>query len=87
MAATGVYFRYYTTRAHPSGGLRRSIRGAGWPRSAFLMTRSDFQKKSSSEAIPNLARNTPRKVYIPGHQDFATQVPAHLSDVSALAAR
>ena len=44
MAATRVYVRYYTSRTHPAGGLGRSIRGAGWPRSAFGMTRSDFQK-------------------------------------------
>ena len=64
MPATRASIRYYTTRTHPAGGLRRSIRGAGWPRSAFGMTRSDFQKNSSSEQIPNLALNTPRKVYV-----------------------
>ena len=69
MAATGVYFRYYTTRTHPAGGRVRSIRGAGWSRSAFVMTRSDFQKKSSSRPIPNLAWNTARKVY-PWTGDF-----------------
>ena len=63
MAATTACIRYYTTRTHPAGGLGRSIRGAGWPRSAFLMTRSDFQKNPSSEQTPNLAWNTARKVY------------------------
>ena len=74
MAATGVCFRYYTTRTRPCGGRVRSIRGAGWPRSTFVMTRSDFQKKSSSEATPNLAPNTARKVYvcIPGHDNLAS---------------
>ena len=74
MAATSVCVRYYTSRSDPCGGLRRSIRCAGWPRSAFLMTRSDFQKKSSSEATPNLGWNTARKVYvcIPGQDNFAS---------------
>ena len=79
-AATRVSVRYYTTRTHPAGGLGRSIRGAGWPRSAFGMTRSDFQKYSMSEQIPNLAWNTPRKVYIPGHEILTTWVPTHLLD-------
>ena len=69
MAATRASVRYIS-RTHPAGGLRRSIRGAGWPRSAFLMTRSDFQKKSSSRPIPNLAWNTVRKVYGPWTGDF-----------------
>ena len=72
MAATRVCIRYYTSRTHPCGGLRRSIRGAGWPRSAFGMTRSDFQKKSSSRPIPNLAWNTARKVYILGQEILKT---------------
>ena len=70
MAATTASIRYYTTRAHPCGGRVRSIRGAGWPRSAFGMTRSDFQKDSSSAPIPNLAWNTGRKVYDPWTGDF-----------------
>ena len=70
MAATRVSVRYYTSRTHPAGGLGRSIRGAGWPRSAYLMTRSDFQKDSMSEATPNLAWNTARKVYDPWTGDF-----------------
>ena len=41
------------------------------PRSAFVMARSDFPKKSSSEAIPNLALHTPRKVS-PGHDNFTS---------------
>ena len=44
------------------------------------MTRSDFQKKSSSEQIPNLALNTPRKVYILGQEILTTWVPTHLLD-------
>ena len=36
------------------------------------MTRSDFQKDSMSEATPNLAWNTARKVYIPGQDNFAS---------------
>ena len=44
------------------------------------MTRSDFQKNSSSRPIPNLALNTPRKVYIPGQEILTTWVPTHLLD-------
>ena len=44
------------------------------------MTRSDFQKKSSSEATPNLALNTPRKGLILGQEILTTWVPTHLLD-------
>ena len=45
------------------------------------MTRSDFQKKSSSEATPNLAPNTARKVYV--SLDMTISL-AHVLDVMRL---